>query len=102
TGPRFEVELLIGEVRRSQLVVVCGARRLVFARVHGHVEDGVAEAAVAGSIQARAEAEREDGAGRGAAEHELRRNLFRDRDVALTAVLERRQLQLDRVTELFP
>ena len=73
---------------------------LVLARVHRHLEDGVAEAAVARPVQARREGEREDRARRRPRQLEGRRHLLRHRQVALAAVLQRRQLHLELVAQL--
>ena len=45
---------------------------LVLAGVDRHLEHGVAEAAVAGAVEPRGEVEREDGAGDGRVDDELR------------------------------
>jgi hypothetical protein len=98
--PGIHVELVVDEVRRAQLVASLRIRRLVLARVDRELDDGVGKAAVARAVQPRAEPQLEHGAGARARDDELRRNGVRDRQVTLTAVLERAQLELDLVAEL--
>src|SRR5262249_9741535 len=59
-GPGGEVERVVGNVRALELRVAVGVRRLVLTGVHGLVDDGVAQAAEARPVQARAERELED------------------------------------------
>jgi len=51
-------------------------------------------------VEARVEAELEDGSRRRPRNNELGRDVFGDGEVALAAVLERRQLELDLVAVL--
>ena len=92
--PRREVELVVVDVDRAQLLVVAGLVRLVLARRDGHVEHGVLEAAEARAVQPRVEAQLEDGPGRGARDRQLGRHRARHRQVALAAELERLELDL--------
>src|SRR6185503_15498946 len=92
--PGREVELVVLDVDRPQLLVVARARRLVLARRDGHLEHGVLEAAEARAMQSRVEAQLEDRARRGARDRQLRRHRARHRQVALPAELERLELDL--------
>src|SRR5207247_4439408 len=76
--PGGDVELVVVEIRGRQLLVV-GRGGLVLADRNRHLEHRVAQAAVAGAVQARREGEREDGPGRGAGDDELRRDPLRNR-----------------------
>src|SRR5207244_2543426 len=79
----------------------CRVRRLILARVGGNLDDRVSEAAIAGAVQPRDEAKPEDGARTRAGDHELGRDGVGHGQVALAPVLERGQLELDPVAELF-
>src|SRR5262249_48165092 len=94
-----DLEPVVDQVGRRQLVVL-RVGGLVLTRVDGHLEHRVAEAAVAGAVQARREVEREDGARDRLRDRELRGNVLRDREIALAAELERRQLDLERLAML--
>ena len=98
--PAVDVELVVGEVRRPQLVAAFGIRRLVLARVDVEVDDGVRETAVARPVQPRVEMELEDRAGGRASDDELRRNGVRNGQIALAAVFEGAELELDLVAKL--
>src|SRR5262249_22646879 len=102
TRPAGQVEAVVDEGRRPQLVRPVRIRRLVLARRDRQLEDRVAEAAVTRPVQAGGEAELEDGAGARLGERELSRNRAGHRQVALAAKLERLQLQLDLVAVLLP
>src|SRR5581483_5700973 len=94
-----DVEVVVGEVRRRQLLALRRGR-LVLACRDANVEGGVAEAAVAGAVQSRLEREREHGARRRTRDRELRLDPRRHRQVALPAEFERLQLDLERFTVL--
>ena len=98
--PPVDVELVVDEVRRPQLVTSFGIRRLVLPGVDVEIDDGVRETAVARPVQARVEMELEDRAGARARDDELGRNGVRDGQIALTAIFESTQLELDLVAKL--
>ena len=100
--PGREIEVVIVQVRRPQLVGAVGIRRLVLARSDRDVEDGIVEAAVAGPVQAGREAQLEDGAGARPGDRELSRDPVGHRQVPLAAKLERLLLELDLVAILLP
>src|SRR6476646_3407191 len=64
--PRGQVEPVLDHIRRRQLLDAVRALRLVFAQREILVQDGVAEAAEAGSVEPNVKAKLVDGAGRGA------------------------------------
>src|SRR5204862_1148597 len=60
-SPRGEVERVVVQVFVLQLLVVTGIVRLILARAHGLLDDGLAQAAEARPAQRRAERELEHG-----------------------------------------
>ena len=93
--------MFFDDVGRAQLVVV-GLGGLVLAGVDRHLEDGVAEAAVARPVEARREVEGEDRARDRLRDGELRRHLVGDGEIALAAELECGQLDVECLAMLLP
>src|SRR5439155_20998494 len=89
-----EVERLLWEVGRPQLVAAFRIRCLVFASVDGNLDNRVRQAAVTGAVQARCKPQPKDRARARARDDELRRHGVGHRQVSLAAVLERRELEL--------
>src|SRR4029079_2085205 len=87
--PGREVELVVLEVDRAQLLVVSGASGLFLARGDGYVEHGILEAAEAWAVEAGVEAQLEDRAGGGAGDGQLGRHSARHRQGGAAAELER-------------
>ena len=77
--PGREVELVVDEIRRLQLVGALGVGRLVLARGDRQLEHRVAEAAVARAVQPPCELQLEDGAGARLGDRELGRRPSRAR-----------------------
>ena len=100
--PGREVEPVVLEVRRAQLLVTLGRRRLVLARRDRQVENGVLEAAEAGPVQANAEAELEDRPGGGPSDRQLRRHFLGHRQVVLAPEFEPLELDLAPIAKLLP
>src|SRR5204862_4798976 len=69
--PGREIETILDDVRRRQLVRAARARGLVFAQRKLPLEDRVLETAIAGPVQTDPEVELEDGAGGGAGHDQL-------------------------------
>src|SRR4029077_2076008 len=99
SGPRREVELLVGDVGAAQLVIV-RLRRLVLARPDRYVEDSILEAAKTRPVQANVKAELEDRAGRSPVDRQLRWDRVGHRQVALAPECERLDDDLDLVAKL--
>src|SRR6266540_1815794 len=95
--PGGEVEVCVAEIRRPKLVRALRIGRLVLAGGDRDLEHCVVETAVAGTVHPTGKSELEDRPGAGLRDHQLGRDLFRDGDVALTAQLDRIELELDLV-----
>jgi hypothetical protein len=92
--PRGEVEHVVADVRRAELLVGVVARRVVLARTDATLDDRVGEATLAGAVKPTDEVELENGACRGTCRTKLRLNVLGNREVALTAEFERRERDL--------
>src|SRR5438034_5168412 len=101
-GPRRQVEVVIRQVGRSELLFALGVVRLVLARGDRHLQHRIAEAAVAGTVQAGRETEVQDRAGARLRDRELGGHLVGHGEIALAAELERLELELDLVAILLP
>src|SRR5215210_7115818 len=100
--PGPEVELVVDDVRRLELVGAVRVRGLILPGSDRNLEDRVSEAAVAGPVQPGLEGQLEDAAGRSLADRQVRDNLLGHGQVTLTAELEGLELELDLVAVLLP
>ncbi len=100
--PGGEVEPVVHEVRRPELLVAVRARRLVLAVLHADVQPRVGETADARADEAHVELELEQEARGHTSQRQRSLGRLRDRDVALAAELERLEVDLLDVPELLP
>lgn len=98
--PLRELEPVVDDVRARKLLVAGILAGVILAPVDRNLGDGVLETAHAWSVEACAEAEPEDVAAGGTTDRELSRHLGWDREIPLTAELERLELDLDLVAML--
>lgn len=98
--PGGEVEAVVLDVRRRQLVRLARARGLVLAALNVHRKSRVAQAAEAGAEEPHVELELEHEARPGLRQRQARLGVFRHRHVTLASELERLELDLADVPEL--
>src|SRR5215211_174509 len=98
--PGGEVETVVHDVRRPQLLGFAGARRLVLPRDDPLLDHRLLEAAEARPVEASDEPQIEHGSRARARDGQLRGNKLRDRDVALAAEADRLELDLLLAREL--
>src|SRR5688500_8731281 len=98
--PCREVELVLVDVGRCQLVRLPGARRLVLATPHLERDSRVCETAHAGPDEPNRELELEQEPRAQSRQGERRLRLLRDGDIALPAELEWLELDLLDIAEL--
>ena len=98
-GPGREIEPVVLQVRRPQLVGV-GVCRLILTGRDRQLEHGVFEAAVAGAVEPVPEAKLEDGPRARTRDRQLRLHGLGHRQIALPAELQRLELNLSLVGEL--
>src|SRR5205085_5170562 len=89
TRPRAEIELVVHDVLRTQLLRFARTRRLIFARVDLELEHGFVEAAKARAVKPRVEAQVEECARARLGDGELRRTLLPHGGVAVAPELPR-------------
>src|SRR5919204_1584531 len=100
--PRGEIELVVHDVLRLQLLGLTGTGLLVLARLDRQLNHRLVETPEAGAVEPRREAQLEDGTRARFRDHERGGNLLRHGDVALARELERFQVELDLVAVLLP
>jgi hypothetical protein len=98
--PGREIEAVVLEVGRPQLVGVAGTRRLVLAALYVEGEPRVLEAAEAGTHEAHVELELEQEPGARLGERERGLRLLGEMHVPLTAELQGVELDFTNVAEL--
>src|SRR5437764_5309075 len=101
-GPTREVELVVGHVRRSELLRAARVRRLVLVRIDRKLERRVAEATEAGAVEPPRELKLEDQARARTRDLEPGGDALRHGEVTLAGELERLQFELDLVAILLP
>jgi hypothetical protein len=100
--PCRQVEHVVREVRRPQLLRIAGTRRLVLPSLDRHVECSVCETPHAGPMEPYREVQPEDRAGARTGYGKLRLDVVRNGKVTLPAEFERGKLDLLRFPVLFP
>ena len=98
--PRGQIEQIVRDVRRAQLLVVSRLCRLVLLRGDRHLEGGIGEAAEAGALEAHPEGHVHHRAGARLRDREVGRDERRLRCVLLSPEHERLDLDLHPVAEL--
>ncbi len=99
-SPGGEIELVILDVRRPELVGVPRIRGVVFAGLHRQLESGIRETPHAGTHKPGSERELEEPPGREPRDGDVHRRRFWQGDVALAGQLERLELDLEKVAKL--